>query len=171
MKHQGDDESILHAFLLGQLPEAERTAIEERIFMDDLYVERLEMAEDELIDSYVEGALTETGRERFETFFLAPPRWQKKLRVAMAMHKYSRPVSLRCHWAVASRHRPVSKLYSAPCRNSTEPFSSTPIFYRRCSTALCANRKWASAIRLNKIGVVILRKIQAHSGQPRRRQI
>jgi anti-sigma factor RsiW len=130
MKHQGDDESILHAFLLGQLPESGRTAIEERIFTDDLYLERLEMAEDDLIDSYVEDALTETDRERFEIFFLTPPRRQKKLRVAMAMHKYSKSHRLAGGVAV-----------DAPAAPDDDPPAPAP---RMIETAPSAARRFLS---------------------------
>ncbi|HEY6330275.1 MAG TPA: tetratricopeptide repeat protein [Blastocatellia bacterium] len=87
MKEKDDDEKMLRAYLLGQLPEADQPAIEERMFIDDIYFERLEMAEDELIDEYVEGVLPEADRAAFESHFLAAPQRQKKLRLSLAMHK------------------------------------------------------------------------------------
>jgi hypothetical protein len=84
-----DNEAVRH-YLLGQLQEPEQIAIEDRLLMDDAYYLRLEMMEDELIDDYVSGALSEADSQAFASHFLAAPERQKKLKFAQAMHKYAR---------------------------------------------------------------------------------
>src|SRR5260370_4312611 len=89
MKQRSNDEEAVRHYLLGQLQEAEQIAIEDRFLMDDDYFERLEMIEDELIDDYVTGTLSEPDRQAFSAHFLAAPERNKKLKFALAMTKYA----------------------------------------------------------------------------------
>jgi len=61
-----NDEAHLRKYLLGVLNEAEQQAIEERLMADGASFDLLHIAEDELIDDYLEsGALSTDERGRF----------------------------------------------------------------------------------------------------------
>jgi hypothetical protein len=70
------------------LEQEEQRRIEERLLTDNEYFEELLVAEDELIDDYIEGALSEGERERFERFFLATLERQQKLSFARALKRH-----------------------------------------------------------------------------------
>lgn len=83
------DEAHLRKYLLGVLNEAEQQAIEERLMTDRAFFDLLHIAEDELIDDYLElGALSTDERGRFENFFIAIPGRRRKLNFAMALRGY-----------------------------------------------------------------------------------
>lgn len=84
-----NDEAHLRKYLLGVLNEAEQQAIEERLMADGASFDLLHIAEDELIDDYLEsGALSTDERGRFENFFIATPDRRRKLNFAMALRGY-----------------------------------------------------------------------------------
>src|SRR5205814_3695579 len=78
----------LRRYLLGQMVEADLSQVEERLMSEsDLYAELL-IFEDELIDQYVRGQMSETDRASFESYFLQSSEHQQKLRFAQALSKY-----------------------------------------------------------------------------------
>ena len=56
---QIDDPTLLRRYLLGMLDEAGRVRIEERLIVDDEYAVRINAAEDELIEQFLDGDMTE----------------------------------------------------------------------------------------------------------------
>src|SRR5262245_15668316 len=112
MNQRTDDEGALRRYLLGQLEEAERTPIEERMLVDDDYFEQLQMAEAELIDEYISGTMPEPDRQAFATHFLAAPERQKMLRLAFAMHRYAKNHPVLSH--VAVQPSPAGPFSQAP---------------------------------------------------------
>ncbi len=89
---QESDESIIRKHLLGNLTEEERSHAEERLFADDDYFELLTVIEDELMDEYISGDLTDEDRKRFKSYFLSTPERRDKLRFAQTLKEYvSRP--------------------------------------------------------------------------------
>src|SRR6516225_4038746 len=90
MNQSSNDQETVRHYLLDQLQEPEQIAIEDRLLMDDAFFQRLEMIEDELIDDYVSGSMSETDRQAFVAHFLAAPERQKKLKFAQAMHRYAK---------------------------------------------------------------------------------
>ncbi|HTJ41151.1 MAG TPA: hypothetical protein VL463_03620 [Kofleriaceae bacterium] len=72
-------------YLLGELPEAERDAFEERVLADDELHEQVKAAEDELFDAYAEGALAGDRRLRFEAHFLHDAAGARRLAAARAI--------------------------------------------------------------------------------------
>jgi hypothetical protein len=81
----------IHAFLLGTLPEERRGAFEDRMFVDEEFFDRVEFAEDELIDAYMTGELPAALRSRFETWFLKSPRRRDRLELAVALSEFLMP--------------------------------------------------------------------------------
>ncbi|MBZ5536632.1 MAG: hypothetical protein LAO31_11810 [Acidobacteriia bacterium] len=74
-------------YLLGQIPEEEKAALEEGYFADDRRFEDLLMVEDELIDDYVLGALSAEDRALFEKAYLTVPQRREKVEIAKGLIK------------------------------------------------------------------------------------
>lgn len=74
------NEPLLRQYLLDQLTEAEREAIEREYLADENALDQLLSVEDDLLDDYVRGDLNKTERERFESVLLATPKQRAKLR-------------------------------------------------------------------------------------------
>lgn len=88
MSAEVNDEGHLRKYLLGELNEAEQQALEERLMVDGALFDLLLVAEDELIDDYLSGALSASERGRFDGFFLSTPERRRKLSFAMALRRY-----------------------------------------------------------------------------------
>jgi CHAT domain-containing protein len=89
MKKVLNDDAPLRCYLLGQMAAGEELQIEEKLITDDDYFERLEVAEDELIDDYARGELNRREREQFEKHFLVTPERRSKLRLAKALIEHA----------------------------------------------------------------------------------
>jgi hypothetical protein len=88
MENRKDQEGLIRRYLLGLLEQDEQRQLEERLLSDTEYFEELLVAEDELVDEYIEGALSEGEREKFEHYFLATPERQRKLSFARALKNH-----------------------------------------------------------------------------------
>lgn len=85
-----EQQNSIRKYLLASLDdEVEMRRIEEKILLDDDFVEQLSIAEDELIDEYLDGILTETEREQFLRFFLLSPENKEKLRLIQNLRRYA----------------------------------------------------------------------------------
>lgn len=89
MREVNENEALIRQFLLDELREDERHRIEEVFITDEDYREKILMAEDDLIDDYLEGALSASERERFLSRYLSAPQQRRKLRIAKAIKQYS----------------------------------------------------------------------------------
>ncbi|MGA9768446.1 MAG: CHAT domain-containing protein [Blastocatellia bacterium] len=90
---QESDETIIRKHLLGKLTEEELSRAEERLLADDDYFELLTALEEELMDDYISGDLTEEERARFDAYFLSTPERREKFRFAQTLKAYiPRPV-------------------------------------------------------------------------------
>jgi hypothetical protein len=74
-----EQETQLKNYLLGRLPEAELEAIDERLVTEGDFYEEVLIAEDELIDQYLNNELDHSERDSFEEFFLLAPERRAKL--------------------------------------------------------------------------------------------
>ncbi|HEV2915077.1 MAG TPA: CHAT domain-containing protein [Pyrinomonadaceae bacterium] len=109
MKQQFDDQRFIKDYLLGEVSEEDRQReFEQRLLTEDSFFEELLMAEDELIDDYLSGALSEEEQGRFENHFLSTTERQRKLRFARALRRH---VSNRAA-AAEEAPGPASSLYS-----------------------------------------------------------
>ena len=88
MTGASDEELSLQAYLLGDIEPDEQRRIEERLLVDRDYVELLLLMEEELIDGYLRGTLSERERRAFENYFLITPARQRKLRMAKTLRRY-----------------------------------------------------------------------------------
>jgi hypothetical protein len=79
------DDELFVRYLLGQLSEKEAERVDELSIADDEVAWRLRAAEDDLVDAYVRGTLTEMTRVRFERAYLVTPRRREKVRFAQSL--------------------------------------------------------------------------------------
>jgi hypothetical protein len=88
------DKEEMRAYLLGTLDSALKTELEEKILYAPEVYEELLMVEEELIDQYVSGGLSELERRHFEAHFLITAERQNHLRFGQLLKRYlnSRPI-------------------------------------------------------------------------------
>jgi len=72
----------LRRYLLGELSSDEEQKIEERLLVDDDYVEQMMVVENELIDDHLKGALSPSQREKYQTRFPATREGRQKIQAA-----------------------------------------------------------------------------------------
>ena len=101
-------DTVLRRYLLGQLPEQTLRQVEERLFIDNTYLDRVELAEDDLVEAYV-SELSSAEREQFETHFLHTPERRRRLQLTRTLREVSseagssRPIRAIAPWlAVAA---------------------------------------------------------------------
>jgi hypothetical protein len=85
------NQDVLRLYLLGAADAGSQDDIEHRLFSDDqVFWERLSIAEDDLIDDYAAHALDEDARRQFESHFLCTAERRAKLQFALALRGYAR---------------------------------------------------------------------------------
>jgi CHAT domain-containing protein len=85
-----EERKLLSSYLLGELNEQEREAVEERLWADEDFFKESLLAEDDLIDDYVQGDLSADQRNKFEATILCTPRGQQQVEVTRALRKSAR---------------------------------------------------------------------------------
>src|SRR5215213_7410378 len=88
-----NSEKLIAQYLLGELPEEQQVAIEDRAFEDKEYLATITAVENDLIDEYVRQELSETERLRFEERFLASADRRKRVEFARALASLASEVS------------------------------------------------------------------------------
>ncbi len=79
------ESKIIRQYLLGELPETERQELEQRLFADDEFFDRLLDFENELFDGYARGELSAADKQLFETRFQANPQAAEQLAFARSL--------------------------------------------------------------------------------------
>lgn len=79
------EDKLLMDYLLGKLLPAEETRMEEQYVGDPQRQDKLVEIEDELIDCYLEGQLSQEERKEFEARFLSSHRGRRKLELARSL--------------------------------------------------------------------------------------
>jgi hypothetical protein len=83
-------DAVLRSYLLGTIAPEVRDDVERRLFSDDrIFWEQICLAEDELVDDYVNGDLDAEERTRFERCFLTTPERREKLSFSRALKAYA----------------------------------------------------------------------------------
>ena len=82
MRNDGLNEALIVRYLLGDLPEEEQVEIEDRAFRDQQQVLHIQAVEDDLIDEYLRGGLSDVERRQFETRFFASAERRRKVEFA-----------------------------------------------------------------------------------------
>lgn len=104
----------LRLYLLGDLPEERRELIEQQLLIDRDFLEELEVAEDELIDDYLSGELSEQERLQFEATFPSTPERHNKIQIARTLRDY-----LKSKSESGPQEKRESTLGVLPAPNST----------------------------------------------------
>lgn len=79
---------MIKSYLLGNLDDSRRIQLEERLLNDGELFEELLISEDELVDQYVAGRLTDDERGRFESHFLVTADRHRKFQFGQTLNKY-----------------------------------------------------------------------------------
>ncbi len=96
MRKEDESARSFRRFLLGEADEAEQRRVEETFMTDPEYREKLLLAEHDLIEDYLDDALSPAERERFRAHFLATPQQRRKVRIARSLKSYA-PVEFASH--------------------------------------------------------------------------
>jgi hypothetical protein len=88
MEQHAQEQEDLRLYLLGLLSPERQTPVEKRLLTDATLYEELLIAEDELIDEYLDGDLPEREREGFVMHFMKARERQQQLRFAGALKSY-----------------------------------------------------------------------------------
>lgn len=83
------NEILMRRYLLGDLPQEERTRLEERYSADAEVFEEALATENDLIDSYVRGELTEVEKQKFEGEYFKSPQRRERVEFARALRQVS----------------------------------------------------------------------------------
>jgi hypothetical protein len=89
MQRESFKEELAVRYLLGDLTDDEQVEVEDRAFADHQYMERMLAVEDDLIDNYLRGSLSERERSQFEKRFLASDHRRQKIEFARALAEVS----------------------------------------------------------------------------------
>src|SRR6516225_5657472 len=151
-----NDSTYLTRYLLGELSEDERTALEEQYIADPNIFGEVARAESDLVDDYVRGKLAPEAHERFERVYLArPQRIERKHRLPSARplptpgltgERLSTACSGRSrHWAWRSRQS-SSRLASGWSSKPVERGKKLSNEKRHESTRIAESAKRAHAL-------------------------
>ena len=81
------DAKTFRNYLLGDLPDAERAALEDAFLRDRQIFEQIEDAENDLVDDYAGERLSASERRLFETYYLATPEKRAKVETARVLRR------------------------------------------------------------------------------------
>jgi hypothetical protein len=133
MKEENESEKSIRRFLLGESGEEEQQRTGELFMTDPEYREKVLIAEQDLIEDYLENALSDGERERFRRHFLSTPQQRRKIRIARSLRNYA-AVEVTAHSPPDAEEKlqPVSWL-----RKLVEALSlRSPIVYLPLAAAL-----------------------------------
>lgn len=78
------NDTLIKRFLLGELPDDQRGAVEERLFKEDEFYGEVLAIQEELADEYVSGDLSAKERSQLHDYFSKSPRRQQRVQFATA---------------------------------------------------------------------------------------
>jgi anti-sigma-K factor RskA len=88
LKSDTQSNEAIRDYLLGLTTSEDAARVEERLLTDDKFYQELLIVEDELVDEYVAGQLTDSEIQSFESHFLNTSERREKLRFARNLKKY-----------------------------------------------------------------------------------
>jgi len=89
MSSSGKDEVTIRNYLLGQLSDEDREEFERRYFSDEELFDELQAAEDDLIDDFLSGNLSQAEVDMFQQNFLVGRKRERQLRVGKAWRNFA----------------------------------------------------------------------------------
>jgi len=88
MQEPNNEQAMLREYLLGELDEEQQEQVETRLLGDEDFAERLYVTQNNLIDDFVFGVLSEHEAQRFETNFTLTDDRRKKILISQALSSY-----------------------------------------------------------------------------------
>jgi hypothetical protein len=88
------NEELIIDYLLGDLPESETERLDELSIADDEFAEFLLAIENDLVDAYVRGELSEHKRARFQSHYLASSKRREKVAFAQTFLNHADKASI-----------------------------------------------------------------------------
>lgn len=115
MLSSSNNDVTIRKYLLDQLAEEDREEFERGYFSDEELFDKLQAAEDDLIDDYLCGNLSQADAEMFQRSFLIGKKREQQLRIGKAWRNYAaahagekppKPVNASNWWSMFSRYAP-----------------------------------------------------------------
>ncbi|HKQ72601.1 MAG TPA: hypothetical protein VJ810_02660, partial [Blastocatellia bacterium] len=75
-------ENLIRRYLLGELAEADQTALEQELLADRNKFDQVWDVENKLTDGYVRGEMSRADRQRFEAHYLVSPLHRERVAIA-----------------------------------------------------------------------------------------
>ncbi len=119
--NQALDDGLLRRYLLGALPEVDAERMHELSIADEEFAGRLDAVENDLVDAYVRGELSEDNLKHFRTFYVSSPKRRQKVQFAEGLLALERRVAA----APASVKEPA--VPASPSRQASRDRSSWPM--------------------------------------------
>ena len=138
------DEQPLVQHLLGLLSDEDAERLDELSIADDESAWRLRVVENDLIDSYVRGALGGETLERFESFYLSSPRRRESVRFARSFLRAVDRIETSVEGGVEQDPTAVSATDQTEARPSGEPPRDR------------MPRRWTPSARLAALAALVL---------------
>jgi CHAT domain-containing protein len=88
-----ENEKLIRSYLLGELADERLHAAEIRLLEDDEFAAQLQLVESELVDEYLDDAMTNEERDKFDRHFLAAPHHRRQLAVTRALRRQAETVT------------------------------------------------------------------------------
>lgn len=82
------NDTQLRSYLLGELPADQQQLIEERLLIDNDYMEQMLIVEEDLIDDYRTDQLSPQQKANYQKLFLASPEGRQKLKITQVLKKH-----------------------------------------------------------------------------------
>jgi len=95
MAHENRDEGLIRRYLLGRLADDELQQLEERMMAENEFYDRVLLAEDEMVEEYVEKKLSKKDRLKFDESFRATPSGRRQIAFQRALSKRARTSARR----------------------------------------------------------------------------
>lgn len=89
MNEREYNEKLLTEYLLGALPDERAEKFDERSFSDEDFSTALKVAENDLIDAYIQGELRDADLKRFHSYYLSSTLRREKVKFAKSLQTYS----------------------------------------------------------------------------------
>ncbi|MDQ3710768.1 MAG: CHAT domain-containing protein [Acidobacteriota bacterium] len=90
MRENSEEQIVVRKYFLGSLnDEVKMRQIEEQILLSNDFIEKLSIAEDDLIEEYWDANLTDDELKQFNQFFLNSPERKQKLQLIENLRKYA----------------------------------------------------------------------------------
>ena len=83
-----EHDTQLRRYLLDELTADEQQSIEERLLVDNDYLEQMLIVEEDLIDDFTTGNLSPQQQSTYRKLFLASPEGKKKLQISQVLKKH-----------------------------------------------------------------------------------